>query len=249
MSFKRMVKGSKGKNESADVYQRLEALESQSKRMNTLDVYIKKVLEMEKRLSQAIEKNDPRPGSKKIGNAELTAKDLRKNLVPFFEETVRAEFAPFQNALEDLFNRMSKVEKKMVALENWITEAVAPIERGIDEKRDDDHEMNGIDHHVIFQEIRVDTLFVDNYEQLNSIGSLGVKELSGQMNIGATFENSSNPSEEISNESKEKLKEKMKKLKKMKEKYGVNNDKDQHESSQNEESSEQAGERQQSDEK
>ena len=41
------------------------------------------------------------------------------------------------------------------------------------------------------------------------------------MNIGATFENSSNPVGEISGDAKEKLQEKMKKFQVMKEKYGI----------------------------
>lgn len=232
MSFKRMVKGSNKKNESAEVYQRLEALESQTKRMNTLDVYIKKVLEMEKRLSQAIDKNESGPERKKISKSEPTTQELGKKLLPLFEEKIHAEFAPIQDTIEGLYKRMSKVENKIFALEKWITEAVAAVKSGIDEKGNGDH-----DPQVIFQEIRVDTLFVDKYEQLNNIGNLGVKDLSGQMNIGVTIENSSNPSEEVSNETKEKWKGKMKKFKEMKEKYGINNnnDKDQNESSRNEE--------------
>ena len=49
------------------------------------------------------------------------------------------------------------------------------------------------------------------------------------MNIGATFENSSNPSEDMSVEAAEKWQEKVKKFKAMKEKYGIKDEENQEE--------------------
>lgn len=175
---------------------------------------------MEKRQDQAKNKNESGTGRKKTASSGSAANDLIRKLVPLFEETVKAEFAPIQYSIRDLYKRMSKIEKKMLAIEKWITEAMA-AEDNYNDKWHEDPEKLGKDHRVVFQEIRVDTVFVDKYEQLNTIGSLGVKELSGQMNIGATIENSSNPSEELSEDSMEKWKEKMKKFKEMKEKYGI----------------------------
>lgn len=188
--------------EPVDVYQRLDMMENQMKKLSMLDQYVKQILEMEKRLNQ-------------LNNLEHT-KGLEKKLVPLFEETVKAEFAPVQYAFQELYKRMISLEKKMTALEKWADETASAMD-----SRDEKTGVYDAGMPVLFQEITVDKLFVDKYEQVNNVGSLGVKELSGQMNIGATFENSSNPSGEITGEAMEKWQEKMKKFNVMKEKYGI----------------------------
>ncbi len=188
--------------EQVNVYQRLDIMEKQLKKLSMLDEYVKQILEMEKRLSQ-------------LNKLDKT-KGLEKRLVPLLEETVKSEFAPVQYAYQELYKRIISLEKKMSALETWADDTTAEMDSRNEEVRGDDHSQP-----ILFQEITVDKLFVDKYEQVNNVGSLGVKELSGQMNIGATFENSSNPNEEISGEAKEKWQEKEKKFKAMKEKYGI----------------------------
>ena len=157
-----------------NIYQRLDMMENQLKKLSMLDEYVKQVLDMEKRLGQ-------------LNNLDK-ARDLEKRLVPLYKETVKAEFAPVQHAFQELYKRMISLDKKMTALEKWTDETKAEMDTRNEEARVYD----GVQP-VLFQEISIDTLFVDKYEQVNNIGSLGVKELHGQMNIGATFENSSNP--------------------------------------------------------
>ncbi|GIN20879.1 MAG TPA: hypothetical protein DEO65_01475 [Bacillus bacterium] len=188
--------------EQVNVYQRLDMMEKQLKKLSMLDEYVKQILEMEKRLSQ-------------LNKLDKT-KGLEKRLVPLLEETVKSEFAPVQYAYQELYKRIISLEKKMSALETWADETTAEMD-----SRNEEARVHDPDHSVLFQEITVEKLFVDKYEQVNNVGSLGVKELSGQMNIGATFENSSNPSEGIPEEPMEKWQEKKKKFKAMKEKYGI----------------------------
>ena len=40
---------------------------------------------------------------------------------------------------------------------------------------------------VVYQDIKIERMMVDKYEMNNNIAQLGVKELSGSMNIGATY--------------------------------------------------------------
>jgi hypothetical protein len=56
-------------------------------------------------------------------------------------------------------------------------------------KQDDVEKEN---HHegqpIIFQEIHVDKLFMDKYEQTNNLGQVGINELSGHFTIGAAYD-------------------------------------------------------------
>ncbi len=64
----------------------------------------------------------------------------------------------------------------------------------------------------IFKALYVDKLYLDKYEQNNNFAQIGIKELSGALNIGATY-----GKEAIPKKITEQVKEDMEKMKEMKE--------------------------------
>lgn len=54
---------------------------------------------------------------------------------------------------------------------------------------------NQINPPVVIKEIHIDKFYLDKYEQNNNIAQLGIKELSGALNIGATFGKDTVPKE------------------------------------------------------
>ena len=51
------------------------------------------------------------------------------------------------------------------------------------------------EHPIVIKEIHIDKFYLDKYEQNNNIAQLGIKELSGALNIGATFGKDTIPKE------------------------------------------------------
>ena len=66
----------------------------------------------------------------------------------------------------------------------------------------------------------MDKLFVDKYEQINTLGNIGIKDLSGQLNIGTSYENTS------PHDLEEEWKGEFEKLKKLKENHKQNKHED-----------------------
>lgn len=48
---------------------------------------------------------------------------------------------------------------------------------------------------IVIRELKVDKILLDKYEQSNNFGNLGVKDISGQLNIGVTYGKSAIPAE------------------------------------------------------
>ncbi|WP_158587531.1 hypothetical protein [Neobacillus notoginsengisoli] len=81
---------------------------------------------------------------------------------------------------------------------------------------------------VIYQEIKVERLFIDKFDQITNLGNVGIRELGGQLNIGTTFEGEAIPAE-----SAKEMEEDHKKIKdifeKFKQKTKITEDSDQKE--------------------
>jgi hypothetical protein len=85
------------------------------------------------------------------------------------------------------------MEKQLSFFKQWLGDYLSMYERWLEESKTKESIRKEHSNPVIYQEIKVDKLFVDKYEQVNNLGHLGIKDLSGQLNIGTTYENSSNP--------------------------------------------------------
>ncbi|WP_045522211.1 hypothetical protein [Neobacillus niacini] len=191
----------KGNKFPQDVYKRIEALENHIKRVNTIEVYMKQVMQLEKQLG-LMNRSDISKGEN-INTDSV--KRLEKRLLLFVEETIKGQLEPLQKTVNNLSKRISNIEHRISTIEKLYSENMDTNETEIE-----DNKPNAKEWPVIYQEFKVEKLYIDKYEQVNNLGNLGIRELSGHLNIGTTFGNGAIPKELFTEliEELDKLKEK-----------------------------------------
>lgn len=200
-----------------DVYQRIEALENHIKRMNTVEVYMKHVMQLEKQLGLINTKDS----SIRERISTDSVKSLEKKLLIFVQETIKGHLEPIQNTVNNFSNCISNIEDRISSLEKLYRENMEKKVAGIK-----DNKQNAEEKPVIYQEIKVEKLFVDKFEQVTNLGNLGIRELSGHLNIGTSFGNGAIPKELVTEwiEKVDKLKEEQKQKKDSNEDKGIKED-------------------------
>jgi chromosome segregation ATPase len=116
---------------------------------------------------------------------------------------------PYYRRLTDVEKRLSHLETNLSNLENQMQtyrSQLNELGEEIGHMKQQKKKEKSISQPVIFQEITIDKMLLDKYELNNNIAQLGVKELSGSLNIGATYEKGIIPSE-LAEEWKEKMAE------------------------------------------
>ncbi|WP_409272700.1 hypothetical protein V1499_22360 [Neobacillus sp. SCS-31] len=113
---------------------------------------------------------------------------LEKKLFLYIQKTVNAEMAPIYQMLNQFARHISKLENRVSDLEKMYTESGAIHERYLEDSACGGKGNSGGVPPVIFQEIKVDKLFIEKFDQANNLGTIGIKELSGHLNIGTTYE-------------------------------------------------------------
>lgn len=111
---------------------------------------------------------------------------LEKKLFLYIQKTVNAELAPIYQILNQYGRYITKLENRMSNLEKMHSEGIFGSERQPDESSSSNM-ISGVPP-VIFQEIKVEKLFIERFDQANNLGNIGIKELSGHLNIGTTYE-------------------------------------------------------------
>lgn len=95
-------------------------------------------------------------------------------------------------ALKNLFHIFRKNEtkvewqKKMLSLEKHIAELEEMVE-ALKEQAKPDKALKTTDPPIIIEKINIEKIILDKYELNNNLGQLGIKELKGKLNIGATY--------------------------------------------------------------
>ncbi|MDP4103847.1 MAG: hypothetical protein Q8935_02745 [Bacillota bacterium] len=93
-------------------------------------------------------------------------------------------------SLKDLFHIFSKddyekeLKKKISLLETNIEELKGTVAKIKMEKQEPTEPK---DPPIIIEKIHIDKIVLDKYELNNNFGQLGIKELKGKLNIGATY--------------------------------------------------------------
>ncbi|WP_316572109.1 hypothetical protein [Neobacillus sp. YIM B06451] len=113
---------------------------------------------------------------------------LEKKLFIYIQKTVNAEMAPIYQMLNQFARHISKLESRVSDLEKMYAECAAIRERYLEDSACCGNGNSGGAPPVIFQEIKVDKLFIEKFDQANNLGTIGIKELSGHLNIGTTYE-------------------------------------------------------------
>lgn len=194
------------------INQRLEALESQIKKINTLEVYMSRIIKVEERLGllhlrEKVNKEESKNKTQTTyrDKGEFI-RDFENQIIDKVKHMIQLEMASIHNMLMEFDHRISKLEDQITSLEKQSSEKIRVIQ-DILQKKNIQEEAAKINPQegqpIIFQEIHVDKLFMDKYEQTNNLGQLGIKELSGHLNIGATYDKGIIPNELVEEWKKE----------------------------------------------
>ncbi|OCA87991.1 hypothetical protein A8F94_09185 [Bacillus sp. FJAT-27225] len=258
-----------------NVQQKTADLERQLKRINTLEVEIKRIGQIEKQLGLMKLKSNESKKDREINRivqeavrAELGA--IRRSM----KEELRAELEPIRRSMHEMSSRLYQTEKRLAETEKELQvckdllkgivegsktrEGTLEPDGGYAEQLQSGNscvgeaygsdsgeigqkssaEQAGMNNHrpiIIYHQFKVDKMYVDQFDQENSFRNLGIRELSGNLNIGTTFEKGMVPAEFLEEWEKvtQKLKEKKEKLnqseedeKKMDNKKGTDNEKE-----------------------
>ncbi len=91
--------------------------------------------------------------------------------------------------------QIDELKQKIIQLEHEIKE----IKKQVDEKDEaNPNEQPRTDPPIIIEKINIEKLILDKYELNNNFGQLGIKELQGQLNIGATYGRAFSPNKKKS---------------------------------------------------
>ncbi|WP_458414637.1 hypothetical protein ACNQFZ_07270 [Schinkia sp. CFF1] len=209
--------------------------EKQMLRINALEVHIKKLLEFEKQFRLRMYKDENKNMSPGVCEEEVRSivdRMLSEKMAHHFENEKRmqakiitlesqilsltkgtylTENSSVEVAAIEMNNRLSALEEKYAA----ITETQAELMKRVDELMENPVEPT-VGKESNLHCLYIDKLYLDKYEQNNNFAQLGIKELSGALNIGATYGSVDIP-KEVNEQAKDemaKLKAEMEKVKK-----------------------------------
>ncbi|MCM3620359.1 hypothetical protein M3936_22645 [Sutcliffiella horikoshii] len=188
---------------------RMEHMEKEFRRVNTLEVHIKRLLKLEGDLSALRYDNKVEKGGEKAffrksdgKNDQLLFKRIEAILHTKMELQDK-EFRKMNEKLITLERRLSETETQLQKeqLQNkQLMKQMEHLNRKVEDQTSLDKQP------VVFQEINVDHMMIDKYELYNNIAQLGVKDLSGSLNIGPTYGKGILP-DELTEDLKEKFDE------------------------------------------
>jgi prefoldin subunit 5 len=199
MAFKYFL-GKEGGDRLARLESRIHSLEEDSKKIRTCDVHVRRFLTIEKELGSLV-------ALKKKLTARTPAAETRQSPGPALENKdvermIDKALGRYIHQIENLEHRLQDTENAIFRLEKENSELrreISSLHAGTKEDPRKDASSSQTDSKcsppVIFQEFHIDRFIVDKYELTNNINQLGVKELSGQMNIGATYGGGITPQE------------------------------------------------------
>jgi hypothetical protein len=146
-------------------------LEIELKRIKTYDLHIQRVLNLEKELllQKSQDSQKRKESSFELPNVKLQSAEKR--------------IAQLEAQVSRLSSLVNECFKKIQQLSNETSE-IRKSEQSNKEKPS-----------IIMQEIKVEKMYVDKYELINNIAQLGVKDLSGKLNIGTSYDKGIFPSE------------------------------------------------------
>ncbi|MBW8349573.1 hypothetical protein K0H71_08960 [Bacillus sp. IITD106] len=227
------------------ILEKIAELEKKQKKLNALEVHIKRLLALEEEISPLLKLKDaasPKVPEKKTVRKEKTKNNHRED-ASLIERTIIKKVSPFVKAVEHLDKQIRELEKNVLQIQQShieITNRMEAIEDQLSRLQEQETKTNEEKHGqqpMVIKEINIDKFYLDKYEQNNNFAQLGIKDLSGALNIGAIYGREVMP-KELSDQIKEDMKE-FKGMKKEfgKEEAGEASSSSEEESSSNEESS------------
>ncbi|WP_419881748.1 hypothetical protein ACN6MY_20065 [Peribacillus sp. B-H-3] len=182
--------------------------ETQIRRINTLEVHVDRLLKLENRVSPLL-MGAKKPAEKKtetggiIGSGDRAFQEMNKRLqrleqsprewaskLNAIEQRVKMEQASrnYDEYLNEMDERIFAMEEKMIQMHGTQLEILSRLDEMCGELADYKKQAPEKDkQQVIVKEINIEKFYLDKYEQNNNFAQLGIKELSGALNIGATY--------------------------------------------------------------
>ena len=99
------------------------------------------------------------------------------------------------NHLENLFNRLEENYESLHSTTEHLSQALHIVEN----RPPDPPQRPENDQQIVIQKVNIEKILLDKYEQTNNFGQLGIKDISGQLNIGATYGKGVIPAELVEN--------------------------------------------------
>ncbi|WP_144481116.1 hypothetical protein [Cytobacillus oceanisediminis] len=138
----------------------------------------------------------------------------RENIAKWFTQLIYQELEPYKQQLKIWNDKVSQLEMYFDELKKEFS-MIKENHKTADENKNTESTFSKEPNpekgpsSVIYQEIKIEKVYLDKYELNNNFAQLGIKELGGQLNIGATYGSGAIPEEVIEQgkEAKESMQE------------------------------------------
>ncbi|GIN84957.1 hypothetical protein J6TS2_13430 [Heyndrickxia sporothermodurans] len=213
MSIKGLFNNSEKNNNIHILKQKIDALEEQIKKITTIEVHLKRFLKIESDLQKEIlhynKKAISQPTNQRSQNKVFSDQELENKIIfklnkyfspeisklkqmidkeiSLLKQIIDNEISSLKQMIESLENRFNLIEKEYLIIKQQTEENeknIMNLEKTLSEAMS---QTKNEQQPIVIQEINVEKILLDKYEQTNNFGQLGVKEISGQLNIGATY--------------------------------------------------------------
>ncbi|MGE6258141.1 hypothetical protein ACQKCU_09565 [Heyndrickxia sporothermodurans] len=213
MSIKGLFNNSEKNDDIHILKQKIVVLEEQVKKITTLEVHLKRFLKIESDLQKQILHSNKKANSQPINqsnqNRVVSEQELENKIIfklnKYFspeisklkqminkeisslKQIIDNEISSFKQMINSLENRFNLIEKEYLIIKQQTEENeknIMNLEKTLSEAMSQTKKEQ---QPIVIQEINVEKILLDKYEQTNNFGQLGVKEISGQLNIGATY--------------------------------------------------------------
>ncbi|MCR2822400.1 hypothetical protein [Lederbergia panacisoli] len=217
------------KQNNENILEKIAELEKKQARLNALEVHIKRLLKLEEEITPLLkggnlEKKDKPPPRISEKKAEPREKDKNRfrGEASLMETAIIKKITPFLKAVDRMDKQIRELEKNVVLIHQSQSELTIRLEAmeenfsRFQEENTKPTEKKPQEQAMVIKEIHIDKFYLDKYEQNNNFAQLGIKDLSGALNIGATYGR-----EVLPKELSDQLKEDMKEFKGMKKEFGI----------------------------
>ncbi|MBS4219368.1 hypothetical protein KHA96_13660 [Bacillus sp. FJAT-49711] len=209
------------------IIDKIAELEKKQKRLNAIEVHIKRILKWEEEITPLLKKGILEKKEKlttKTPVRKATTKEKDKEKIR--EEASIMETAKkttlFLKAVHKMDKQIGELEKNVTQIHQSQMELTSRLNLMEEQlSRLQEENMKSTENlpqekAMVIKEIHIDKFYLDKYEQNNNFAQLGIKELSGALNIGATY-----GKEVLPKELSDQLKEDMNEFKGMKKEFGM----------------------------
>lgn len=216
LSFKEHLESEKEKIHSFVQKQKLQMEKNEQtekdfllKQLHSYELKFQKISEQVNMLNEQsfIEKKADIPQIENVNQQYSNLEEIPENVLKQIENSIFKKISPYFEKINDINEKVLTLEKNVSLLNESQAYLLQRIS-AIDEKLDNYQNTNDSkpDLPTVIKEIHIDKFFLDKYEQNNNFAQLGIKELSGTLNIGATYEKGIIP-EQLTEQLKEGIEE------------------------------------------